>query len=194
MASGTTTTEADTEETLVSKRRSTSVVWNYFGFNKEDVARRQVWCKTCLATVAMSRGNTTNLFQHFKKHHKASYMITAWLKWRLVAHHIINTAPDSIGADSVGASGPVDLANKVDKFVTNISTDPTPSVAVQMLGRKKVAMVTKPGFTALIDTLDERYSMPSRTCFSQVAILELHKKQVTAELKTAEFVYYNRKI
>jgi len=37
---------------------------------------------------------------------------------------------DSIGADSVGASGPVNLANKMDKFVTKIpkiSTNPTPS-------------------------------------------------------------------
>jgi len=53
-------------------------------------------------------------------------MITAWLKWRLAAYHIFNTAPNSIGADSVGASGPVDLANKMDKFVTKISTNPTP--------------------------------------------------------------------
>ena len=57
-------------------------------------------------------------------------MITACLKWRLAAYHIINTAPDSIGTDSVGASGQVDLANKMDKFVTKIpeiSTDLTQS-------------------------------------------------------------------
>ena len=60
-----------------------------------------------------------------------------------------------------------------------------------------ITMVTKPGFTALINTLDKRYSLPSPTCFSQVAIPELYRKckqRVTAELKTAEFVYYNRKI
>ena len=72
MASGTTTTAADTKGPFVSKRRSTSVVWNYFGFKKQDAAQRQVLCKTCLAAVATSRGNTTNLFQHLKKH-KALY-------------------------------------------------------------------------------------------------------------------------
>ena len=59
MASGTTTTAADTKETLVSKRRSTSVVWDYFGFNKEDAARRQV-----LVLLLLPRE---------KNHHKASY-------------------------------------------------------------------------------------------------------------------------
>ena len=67
MASGTTTTAAaDTKEALVSKRSNTSVVWNYFSFRK-DAAQRHVLCKTCLATVATSRGNPTNLFQHLKK-------------------------------------------------------------------------------------------------------------------------------
>ncbi|KAJ8342807.1 hypothetical protein SKAU_G00327350 [Synaphobranchus kaupii] len=50
--------------------------------------------------------------------------------------------------------------------------------------------VTKAGFTALVKTLDKRYSMPSRTYFSQVAIPELYKtcrQRVAAELKTAEF-------
>ena len=59
MASGTTTTAADTKGTLVSKRR-TSVVWNYFAFKTEDAAQRQVL--NMLATVATSRDNTTNLF------------------------------------------------------------------------------------------------------------------------------------
>ena len=49
-----------------------------------------------------------------------------------------------------------------------------------------ITTVTKPGFTALINALD-----------TQGAIPELYKKckqRVTAELKTAEFVYYKRKI
>jgi len=56
-----------------------------------------------------------------------------------------------------------------------------------------ITTVTKPGFIALINTLDKWYSMPPRTCFSQVAIPELYKK-CKQRVKTAEFVYYNRKI
>ncbi|XP_051564716.1 E3 SUMO-protein ligase ZBED1-like [Myxocyprinus asiaticus] len=53
-----------------------------------------------------------------------------------------------------------------------------------------LSTVTKSGFTALINTLDTQYNMPSHTYFSQVAIPELHKKckqRVAAELKTKEF-------
>ncbi|XP_066544980.1 E3 SUMO-protein ligase ZBED1 [Amia ocellicauda] len=53
-----------------------------------------------------------------------------------------------------------------------------------------LSTVTKPGFTTLINTLDKWYSMLSRIYFSQVAILELHKKckqRVAEELKTKEF-------
>lgn len=72
MASG--STETDIAETLVSKRNSTSIVWDYFGFKKEDVAQRQVLSKTCLANVVTSWSNITNLIQHLKKkHHKALY-------------------------------------------------------------------------------------------------------------------------
>ena len=73
MASGSTEqSETDTTETLVTKRNSTLVVWNYFGFKKDDAAQCQVLCRACRATVATSRGNTTNLFQHLK-YYKTMY-------------------------------------------------------------------------------------------------------------------------
>jgi len=129
MALGTTTTAADTKETLVSKRSSTSVVWNYFGFKKEDAAQRQVWCKTCLATVATSQGRTTNLFQNLKKHHKALYdNCMAKMAISSVSHH--QHSPRQHRCRFCGYFGAVDLAIKMDKFVTKIpriSTDPTVS-------------------------------------------------------------------
>ena len=39
-----------------------------------------------------------------------------------------------------------------------------------------LSTVTKPGFTALINTPDKRYSIPSRTYFSQTARPEMYKK------------------
>lgn len=47
---------------------------------------------------------------------------------------------------------------------------------------------------ALLNTLDMRYQMPSRTYLSQVAIPELYKKirnRVSAELKTVEYFFFN---
>lgn len=78
MASG--STEPDIAETLVSKRNSTSIVWDYFGFKKEDVAQRQVLSKTCLANVVTSWSNITNLIQHLKKTTTKPCTIAAWLK------------------------------------------------------------------------------------------------------------------
>ena len=49
-----------------------------------------------------------------------------------------------------------------------------------------IITVTKLGFTALINTLDKRYSVPPRTCFSQVAIPELYKKFKKSDCR-AEF-------
>ncbi|KAK0151883.1 Zinc finger BED domain-containing protein 1 [Merluccius polli] len=53
-----------------------------------------------------------------------------------------------------------------------------------------ISVVTNHVFTALVNTMDKRYRMPSRTHFSQVAIPELYKKcrqRVAAELKTEFF-------
>lgn len=52
------------EEKLVPKRHSTSVIWKYFGFTKDDPLQTQVLCKSCPAVVATSRGKTTNLHSH----------------------------------------------------------------------------------------------------------------------------------
>lgn len=55
---------------LVPKRNSTSVVWEYFGFRREDVSQSKVICKTCEMIIPTKRSNTTNLFQHLKQRHK----------------------------------------------------------------------------------------------------------------------------
>ena len=59
--------EPEAEETqynLVSKRSSTSVIWDYFGFDITDVQQKKVLCKTCRGTVA-SRHNPIPR-QHYK--------------------------------------------------------------------------------------------------------------------------------
>ena len=52
---------------LVAKRKSSSVVWRYFGFTKEDVDQTDVLCRSCRKKVATKLGNTTNLFHHLEK-------------------------------------------------------------------------------------------------------------------------------
>ena len=55
---------------LVPKKGSHSVVWKYFGFKQDDEGQANVNCKACSAIVAAPQSNTTNLYQHLKRHHK----------------------------------------------------------------------------------------------------------------------------
>ena len=57
--------------TLLPKKGSHSVVWKFFGFKEDDEDQKHVTCKQCFAIVAAPQGNTTNLYSHRKRHHKA---------------------------------------------------------------------------------------------------------------------------
>ena len=56
------------EDPLVSPKGATSPVWTLFGFRAGDVDQKDVICKERHRVVSQS--NTTNLFNHLKKHHK----------------------------------------------------------------------------------------------------------------------------
>ena len=51
-------------EDLVPKRKAALVIWKYFGYKKDDIDQTHLVCRQCLASVATTRGNTTNLFDH----------------------------------------------------------------------------------------------------------------------------------
>lgn len=48
-------------------------MWKYFGFKQDDEGQSNVICKACFAIVAAPQSNTTNLYQHLKRHHKVQY-------------------------------------------------------------------------------------------------------------------------
>nr|XP_040042446.1 uncharacterized protein LOC120825111 isoform X2 [Gasterosteus aculeatus aculeatus] len=62
---------------LVSKPRSKSVVWLYFGFKADDkgqpVNSGEVICRLCRKKVLAKGGNTTNLRSHLKRRHRAEF-------------------------------------------------------------------------------------------------------------------------
>ncbi|XP_037327391.2 uncharacterized protein LOC119217666 isoform X2 [Pungitius pungitius] len=62
---------------LVSKPRSKSVVWLYFGFKADDkgqpVNNGEVICRLCRKKVLAKGGNTTNLRSHLKRRHRAQF-------------------------------------------------------------------------------------------------------------------------
>ncbi len=58
---------------LVSKPQSSAPVWEHFVFKPnergEPINVNEPVCRLCLKTVAMKRGNTTNLKSHLKHNH-----------------------------------------------------------------------------------------------------------------------------
>ena len=60
-------------EELVPGNGATSIVWTWFGFRASDVKQEQVICKECNKVVSAPQSNSTNLFNHLKKHHKPKY-------------------------------------------------------------------------------------------------------------------------
>jgi len=59
-------------EELVSKRGSSSIIWNWFGFKKSEAEQHFTMCKAC-KLVPTKDSNTTNLFHHLKHKHKPEY-------------------------------------------------------------------------------------------------------------------------
>ncbi|KAM8880290.1 uncharacterized protein AB9W97_015176 isoform 3-T6 [Spinachia spinachia] len=62
---------------LVSKPRSKSVVWLYFGFKADEKGQPlnsgEVICRLCRKKVLAKGGNTTNLRSHLKRRHRAQF-------------------------------------------------------------------------------------------------------------------------
>ena len=59
--------EEEQQLQLVPKRNAVSIVWQYFGFKREDTAQKTVKCKLCGNTVVtLCQGNTSSLFHHLQ--------------------------------------------------------------------------------------------------------------------------------
>ncbi|XP_076866871.1 E3 SUMO-protein ligase ZBED1-like [Brachyhypopomus gauderio] len=163
-------------EDLIAKRKSTSDIWNYFGYRKDDVDQKQCLCRQCLAVVATTRGNTTNLFDHLKRHHKALH---DQCKARSGCYPKQKTVLDAFASVTPYERGSKRQREITDAITFHLAKDMVP-----------MNTVTKEGFKKMIRTLDKRYELPSRTYFSQVGIPQMYEKckaQVEAELSQ---VYY----
>ncbi|KAI2644978.1 zinc finger BED domain-containing 1-like protein [Labeo rohita] len=161
---------------FVPKRKSKSSIWDYFGYKKEDVDQNEVLCMECHKVVATKHGNTTNLSDHLKRHHKALYD-------EYKAKSGCQPKQTNI-CDAFASVTPYQKGSQRQKEITDAITF---HIAKDMLPLNTVA---KEGFKKMIRTLDRRYVIPSRTYFSQVAIKELYEKcksKIEAELSHVEY-------
>lgn len=65
--------EGERPKLVDKKGKTSSVVWDHFGYKEDDLNQEHIVCKLCFGPVSVPQGNTTNLFNHLKKYHKVVY-------------------------------------------------------------------------------------------------------------------------
>ncbi|KAL2085940.1 hypothetical protein ACEWY4_019260 [Coilia grayii] len=170
-----------TEHTeLVPKKGSHSVVWKYFGFKQDDDKQSEVHCKVCSALVGTKHGNTTNLYNHLKRHHKVQYDEAVSKNSENASHP---TKQTSITATIHNATPYPPNSSRHKEITAGISYHLAKDMA-------PINTVQHDGFRKMINILDKRYSMPSRNYFSKVALPAMYNEQwaiVEAELREVRY-------
>ncbi|KAK0151881.1 Zinc finger BED domain-containing protein 1 [Merluccius polli] len=171
---------AEAEPTkLISKKNSTSVIWQYFGFEATDEHQKQVMCQTCRVKVATSAGNTTNLHRHLRVHHLNLYEECMAKKNRETSSSSDTSAKQPTITSLFASVTPYEITSQRHKEITAAVTT---YISKNMVS---VNTVTKDAFKSLLRTM-VRYVLPSRTYFNQVAIPQLYaecKAKVVNELE-----------
>ncbi|XP_057689438.1 E3 SUMO-protein ligase ZBED1-like [Corythoichthys intestinalis] len=169
------------DDVLVPRKNSTSVVWRYFGFQKDDVDQKNTQCKVCRKTIATRQGNTSNLFHHLEHNHNAEYEAVKLAKKH--SENVSKTLQSGI-AEALVVATPYERTTKrwleiTDAIAYHIVRDMAP-----------IATVEQPGFKRLMHVTDKRYSIPSRKYFSKTAIPKMYtteRERVLAELRDVQY-------
>lgn len=164
------------DEIVERKGYSTSVVWRWFGYQQNDVEQIKPVCKVCRRSVPSKTGNTTNLFNHLKKHHPSDYSESA--PFTATSHPRSSTATTSPAPTGPGprqqsivsSFAAITLYEHNSKRKKAITKAITYCLAKDMM---PLSSVEKDGFKYLMKVLDPRYEIPGRKYFSQTAMPQL---------------------
>ncbi|RXN35711.1 zinc finger BED domain-containing 1-like protein [Labeo rohita] len=138
--------------------------------------------------IPTKRSNTTNLFQHLKQRHKKLHdqcMSTKSIETNKCTHQSQPEQTEQVSIVQAFASAvPYEKGSKRHKEITDAITY---HICKDMM---PTHIVSKDGFRRLIQTLDKRYQLPSRTHFTRFAIPEMYEKckaGVEHELKQVKY-------
>ncbi|XP_038062433.1 E3 SUMO-protein ligase ZBED1-like [Patiria miniata] len=193
---------------LVAKKKTKSVVWNYFGFEpNEDGAPKnenEAICRLCRKKVAAKQGNTSNLLAHVRANHPATHARITTGKQRatdaasrssagLGVDPGASTSTESTASTSVKQGTIKDAFSRATKYSRQSSRwkELTDSVT-HFLAKEMLPFYTveKRGFKAMLSKFDRQYELPGRRHFSKVAIPQLYtqvRSRVEDEMREADF-------
>lgn len=168
---------------LVSKKTSTSAIWQHFGFRPNDkgepVNTDEAVCKICMKIVIARDGNTSNLRTHIRINHP----LTA-ARMDLDPPNPISTPPAESDAEATATTTytqPTIMGafGKLAKYKKHSVRWKTCTDAVtKYLAKAMVSFhtVEKKSFKEMINALDAQYQLPGRKYFSKTAIPDLYNK------------------
>ena len=58
---------------LDKKGKTSSLIWQHYGFKEADEAEDHIMCKMCYNVISAPLGNTTNLFNHLRRNPNVAY-------------------------------------------------------------------------------------------------------------------------
>ena len=168
-----------------------SPVWDHYGFpvsindkGIREVDRTVTVCRHCSAVVKYTKGCTTNMLSHMKRHH-ANVMLESRAESGKVTKTEANPHWDSQQEKpkaTASGSGQLRLQDAFKKYL------PASSMRAQQItcavgqfiatDLRPYSVTEKAGFIHLISVLDPRYKMPSRQHFSGKVIPNLYAETV----------------
>ena len=155
---------------VVPKKNTKSNAWLHFailatedGKAIESELDRPV-CKVCGKHILVKANNTTNLFQHLRKHHRAVYAELGPRKQPKREASPVQPMLGSVVMKSALYSSGSSQAKDLNRAVTyHITKD-----------AMALSTINKPGFHLMVLKLNPRYQLPSRKHFSDNEIPRLY--------------------
>lgn len=169
------------EKDLVKVHGLKSIVWEHYGFKKNDtgvVDKTMAICRHCFEGLKYT-GSTTNLMNHIKRHHKGVDLgskVPSNTQTPSVCESTSSTSSSSQPSPSMPRMFGLFAQKLSDKAPRAKSiTDTISAFIVQDM--RPYSIVETNAFKQMITTCEPRYKVPSRTFFSETAIPKLYNDQ-----------------
>ena len=169
-----------------------SRVWQYFGFENitdnngiRTLDKSKTVCKQCRAQISYGTGNTTNMFTHLQRKHPHLYeeINANKTKPSQVSSSVKGVAP-SVGQQTIKSAFQAKLNPNSPRAL-----ECTKSIGMFMAkDLRPFSVVDNPGFRYMVNTLEPRYKIPSRTYFAEKVVPQLYeevKMGVISQLSSA---------
>ena len=168
---------------IVKRGKTTSMVWEHFGFEVTDEEQHHITCRICYKVIAAPQSNTTNLSNHLR------------LKHRVIHDELIRKQKDKTTTPTPSThsqkSIPSTMFNSTPYPPNSEKRKKITAAIGHFLAKdmQPISTVEGDAFKKLIHALDTRYALPSRHHFSRVVLPNMYlqcREQVSNVVSKAD--------